>query len=87
MRARRSGVFVDLGAAVLLIALCVGPAAAGDEELRDCRQGCGEARQSCKADCGSRDSGDLEASARYVDCDADCHSTYAACVDACDQDD
>ena len=86
MRTSCSRAFVDLAAAVLLIALAVGPAAAGDEAKHDCRQGCEEAQRSCKQDCGPRDSGDLEASARWVDCDADCHTNYGNCVDACDDD-
>jgi hypothetical protein len=72
---------------MLAIALAASQTAAGDQTKHDCRQGCEEAQRSCKEDCGSRDSGDLEASARWVDCDADCHSTYSACADACDQDD
>jgi hypothetical protein len=86
MRAQRSRSFVRLAGALLVIALSVSPAAAGDEAKHDCRQGCEEAQRSCKEGCGPRDSGDLEASPRYVDCDADCHTTYTACLDACDDD-
>jgi len=58
---------------------------ADDASRRDCRQGCQEALRSCKEDCApERASGGMEASQRYVDCDADCHGTYAACVDACE---
>jgi len=76
-----------VGALLLAIVFAPRPAFAADEAKRDCRQGCEEAQRSCKADCGSRDSGDLEASQRWVDCDADCDTTYSACVDECADDD
>ena len=75
--------FFGMGLAAGLLVLAPRLAAAGDEAKRDCRQGCEEARRSCKADCGTRDSGDLEASQRWVGCDADCHDTYSGCLDAC----
>ncbi|HWP66037.1 MAG TPA: hypothetical protein VNO26_09010 [Candidatus Limnocylindria bacterium] len=73
--------------ALLAIALACAsafPPWAGDREKHERRVGCAEARRSCKADCGPRDSGDLEASQRWVDCDAECHETYTACLDDCD---
>jgi hypothetical protein len=75
---------MPLVVAVVLL-LLVPLVRADDASRRDCRQDCGEALRSCKEDCApERASGDMEASRRYVDCDADCHGTYTACVDACE---
>ena len=82
---RRDLFGVALASAILLLAPRLG--FGGDEAKHECRQGCEEAQRSCKADCGPRDSGDLEASQQWVDCDAGCHETYTGCVDACADDD
>jgi len=73
-----------IGLLALAFCLAAAPAGAGDPAKRECRQGCQEALRSCKADCRpERDSGDLQASQLYVDCDAECHAAYTDCVDPC----
>lgn len=43
--------------------------------------------QTCKQDCQvDRDSGTLQESDRYRQCDQSCHDDYAGCTSACEAD-
>jgi hypothetical protein len=74
--------------AVMLVAgglAVTAPARATDDAKARCKADCRETLLSCKQDCQvDRDSGDLEASGRYRECDQSCHDAYAGCTSSCE---
>jgi len=82
MRARRPRLLLIAAAAALLL---VTHAAAKDQAKAECKSNCRITLQSCKQDCQSeRDSGDLQESELYRQCDQSCHDAYAGCTSNCE---
>jgi hypothetical protein len=72
-----------VAAAVVLVLAAAAPAK--DQEKADCKSNCRITLQSCKQGCQvDRDSGDLQESDLYRQCDQSCHDAYAGCASNCE---
>jgi hypothetical protein len=74
-----------VGFAAALVLTNATAAPAKDEAKAECKSNCRITLQSCKQDCQiERDSGDLQESELYRQCDQSCHDAYAGCTSSCE---
>jgi hypothetical protein len=82
MPPRLAGSLRVAAAAVLVLTMA---ATAKDQQKQECKSNCRITLLSCKQDCQvDRDSGDLQESDVYRQCDQSCHDAHAGCTSNCE---